>query len=105
MRDSAARALAVVGIVQEFELRMRQRLYARRVEEKSSKEVTQMTKTELRVLEIAVQGLRIVVKDSLKENRLEKAADANERLILMERQLSVEKMLRQPASGFVGQAF
>jgi hypothetical protein len=64
-----------------------------------------MTKKELRVLELAVQGMRIVVKDSLKENRLEKAADANERLILMERQLSVERMLRQPASGFVGQAF
>jgi hypothetical protein len=87
------------------QLRLHSRQATRRVDNKIQEGETKMTKKELRVLEIAVQGLRIVVKDSLKENRLEKAADANERLILMERQLSVEKMLRQPASGFAGQAF
>ncbi len=64
-----------------------------------------MTKRELFILEAAVLGMRTVRSQALAENRLEKAADVNERLILMERQLSVERQLRQPAEGFRGQAF
>jgi hypothetical protein len=105
MWNSAPGSLAVVRVAQEFELWMRQREAQRRMECKIQEGETQMTKTELRTLELAVDGMRIVRKQALAENRLEKAADANEHLIQMEQQLSVERSLRQPVSGFRGQAF
>ena len=90
MRNGASRSRGYTGHGQEYELRMRSRQVARRVEYKSIEEVTKMTKKELRVLEAAVEGMRIVRKQALAENRLEKAADINEHLIQAEQQLHLE---------------